>query len=54
MIADCDTGGVTGFALIAASFILKLRREERFVAAAFGDQWRAWRERTWALVPFLF
>ncbi len=53
-IADGDVGGSTGFAVIAASFIAKLRREERFIAAAFGDEFRAWRKRTWALIPFLY
>lgn len=53
-IADGDIGGSTGFAVIAASFIAKLRREERFIAMAFGEEFRAWRKRTWALVPFVY
>lgn len=53
-IADGDVGGSTGFAVIAASFIAKLRREETFIAAHFGDDFRAWRKRTWALIPYVF
>jgi protein-S-isoprenylcysteine O-methyltransferase Ste14 len=53
-IADGDVGAVVGFIMIAGSFILKLRREERFIASAFGAEWTAWRIRTWALVPYLY
>jgi protein-S-isoprenylcysteine O-methyltransferase Ste14 len=53
-IGDGDVGSAIGFAIIAASFIIKSRREERFIATNFGDEFRAWRERTWALVPFVY
>jgi len=53
-LADGDVGSAVGFAIIAAGFIAKLKREERFVAAQFGEEWRLWRKRTWALVPFVF
>jgi protein-S-isoprenylcysteine O-methyltransferase Ste14 len=53
-IADCDLGGSAGFAVIAASFLAKLRREERFIAENFGDEFQSWRKRTWALIPFVF
>lgn len=53
-IADGDVGSAIGFAMIAAAFITKLHREERFVAAAFGEEWRVWRAHTWALVPFVY
>jgi protein-S-isoprenylcysteine O-methyltransferase Ste14 len=52
-ISDPDVGSVAGVSLIAVGFVVKLRREERFMAAEFGDEWRAWRARTWALVPFV-
>lgn len=53
-LADCDFDAVLGFALIAGSFVIKLRREERFVAANFGEEWARWRAHTWALVPFVY
>ncbi len=53
-IAAGDLGGALGFAILAAGFVVKMRREEKFIAAYFGAEWRAWHERTWALLPYVY
>ncbi|HEY1723665.1 MAG TPA: isoprenylcysteine carboxylmethyltransferase family protein [Magnetospirillaceae bacterium] len=54
VIVDADLDGVFGSVLIAGSFFLKLRREERFMPEAFDDDWLAWRTRTWVMIPYLY
>ncbi len=43
-----------GVPLIALSFLIKIRMEERFMAAQFGAAYADYRRRVRALVPFLF
>lgn len=43
-----------GFALVAASFVIKLRIEERFMAEQFGDAYQLYKKEVAALVPGLF
>ena len=40
-------GGVVGYGW-------RVIVEERALAAHFGDDWQAWRKRTWALIPFVW
>jgi protein-S-isoprenylcysteine O-methyltransferase Ste14 len=46
-----------GLALNVPLFLLLLSRiadEEKFLEAEFGDKYRAYREKTWRLVPFIY
>lgn len=44
---------IAGFALMIVAFVLKLRIEERFMAAQFGDAYARYRNDVAALVPFI-
>ena len=43
-----------GFVLVTASFVVKLRIEERFMADQFGDAYQLYKKEVAALVPGLF
>lgn len=45
--------GVLSVALAAAAFTYKLRLEERWMVETFGDQYRSYRARVRALIPFV-
>jgi protein-S-isoprenylcysteine O-methyltransferase Ste14 len=47
-------GGLTGCALIATGFVLKLRQEERMLIEHFGDNYRVYRQEVPALIPHLW
>ncbi len=53
-VALGQLAGLLGVALILLSFLPKLRREERFMAAEFPDAYPAYRQQVRALVPFVF
>ena len=44
---------LVGFALLLASCLVKIRREERFLTAEFGDTYRRFQAEIPMLVPFL-
>ena len=44
--------GIAGIALIALSFVIKYRLEERFLMEELGPEYAAYRKRVPALVPF--
>ena len=44
--------GIAGVALIATSFVIKYRLEERFLMEELGPEYAAYRKRVPALVPF--
>jgi protein-S-isoprenylcysteine O-methyltransferase Ste14 len=44
--------GIAGVALIALSFVIKYRLEERFLMEELGPEYAAYRKRVPALVPF--
>jgi protein-S-isoprenylcysteine O-methyltransferase Ste14 len=46
--------GLVAFCFLAAAYLLKLRREERFMAESFPDAYRRYRAQVPALVPFLY
>jgi protein-S-isoprenylcysteine O-methyltransferase Ste14 len=41
-------------ALILVAYLRKIRMEESALAAAFGEEFAAWRKETWALAPLLY
>jgi protein-S-isoprenylcysteine O-methyltransferase Ste14 len=45
---------LVGTLLVAASYVRKIRLEERVLAGRFGDEWEGYRARTRALVPGVF
>jgi len=45
---------VLGFALATAAFLRKLFVEERLMAAQFGEEHRAWAQKTKLLIPFVW
>jgi protein-S-isoprenylcysteine O-methyltransferase Ste14 len=52
-IATTQLRGLIAFALIAISLLYKLRLEEQWMRAQFGDTYAAYSRRVAALVPFL-
>jgi protein-S-isoprenylcysteine O-methyltransferase Ste14 len=40
--------------IMFAALWRKLRLEERYMIETFGDEYRRYRERTAALIPFIF
>lgn len=45
--------GILGVALIIASFVMKYRLEEQFLMQELGPEYRAYRKKVAALVPYL-
>jgi protein-S-isoprenylcysteine O-methyltransferase Ste14 len=39
---------------LAATYCWRIREEEAFMEAEFGDDWRAYKERTKKIVPFIY
>ena len=48
-----DWRGVVAFIVVFASFLYKLRHEERWLLESFGDSYAAYMRRTRALIPGL-
>lgn len=46
--------GPAGLAGFGTLFVLRVRREERMMEAAFGEAYRAYAARTWRVVPGVF
>jgi protein-S-isoprenylcysteine O-methyltransferase Ste14 len=46
--------GTIGFILISVSLVVKLRVEERWMAAEFAERYEQYRRSSWALIPFVF
>jgi len=53
-IARGEWRGVLAVLIIFAALWRKLRLEERYMIETFGDEYRRYRERTAALIPFVF
>jgi len=45
--------GLIAFPLILISIVWKLRVEERWMGAEFGERYERYRRSSWALIPFL-
>jgi protein-S-isoprenylcysteine O-methyltransferase Ste14 len=46
--------GVLAVAIVIISFARKLRLEERWMSETFGEDYRRYRARTAALIPFIW
>jgi protein-S-isoprenylcysteine O-methyltransferase Ste14 len=44
-------GGLFGFGLL---FALRIGPEERMMEEAFGDEYRAYRDRSWRIIPYIY
>jgi protein-S-isoprenylcysteine O-methyltransferase Ste14 len=53
-LAIGTAGGFVGLALFFLSFWIKLRQEEALMTEHFGDQYRDYKKRVKALIPFVF
>ena len=53
-IARDELRGVLAVVLVAYTFIAKLRLEERWLGEQFGARYAAFRQRTWALLPWVY
>jgi protein-S-isoprenylcysteine O-methyltransferase Ste14 len=53
-IARGEWRGVLAVLIIFAALWRKLRLEERYMIETFGDEYRRYRERSAALIPFIF
>jgi protein-S-isoprenylcysteine O-methyltransferase Ste14 len=47
-------GGLAGLVGFGLLFALRIGPEERMMEEAFGEEYRAYRKRTWRVIPFLF
>lgn len=47
-------GGLAGLVGFGLLFALRIGPEERMMEEAFGEEYRAYRRRTWRVIPFLF
>jgi protein-S-isoprenylcysteine O-methyltransferase Ste14 len=46
--------GMAAFLLVALALWWRLRIEERWMAAEFGQRYEGYRRSSWALIPFVF
>jgi protein-S-isoprenylcysteine O-methyltransferase Ste14 len=46
--------GLVAFVIIALALAWKLRVEERWMSAEFGERYERYRRSSWALIPFVF
>ena len=53
-LATCKWLAVAGFAMAALAYWRKVRLEEANLHTAFGADFQAYRQKTWALLPGLF
>lgn len=53
-IAQNWTAALVGLVPVLLVLSLRIRVEERALAAAFGEAWRAHCQRTWRLLPFVW
>lgn len=53
-IALGEWRGIVSLVLVAAAFIYKIQTEERFMIETFGAAYVDYRQKTRALIPFLF
>ena len=53
-IALGEVRGLIGFALVWAALWMKLQTEEAFMLQQFGEQYREYKKKVKALVPFVF
>lgn len=54
LVAAVSTATALGCALVVGSSALRMRREDRLLAAAFGDEWTRWSRRAGAITPRMF
>jgi protein-S-isoprenylcysteine O-methyltransferase Ste14 len=52
-IVSGEWRGLVAFCFLTAAYVLKLRREERFMAESFPDTYPGYRAQVPALIPFL-
>jgi protein-S-isoprenylcysteine O-methyltransferase Ste14 len=45
--------GLLAFPIALAALWLKSRVEERWMSAEFGERYAEYRQRSWALIPFV-
>ncbi|WP_411680183.1 methyltransferase family protein [Clostridium thailandense] len=43
-----------GFVLILFVYVLKISKEQKFLVEEFGDEYKAYIAKSWALIPFVF
>lgn len=53
-LASGKLSAMLGFLLAIAALVYKLRIEERWMSAQFGDQYRNYQSASWALLPFVY
>jgi protein-S-isoprenylcysteine O-methyltransferase Ste14 len=46
--------GLSGFIGFGLPFALRIGPEERMMEEAFGEEYRAYRSRTWRIIPYLY
>lgn len=53
-LAQGTLGGFVGFPFVFISCLVKARQEEGFMTRQFPNEYPAYRNRTWQLVPFIW
>jgi protein-S-isoprenylcysteine O-methyltransferase Ste14 len=54
LLVSGEIHAVIAFVVIVVAYLRKIRMEETVLAAAFGDEFAAWRRDSWALAPPLY
>jgi protein-S-isoprenylcysteine O-methyltransferase Ste14 len=45
---------LVGFLVILAAYLVKIKREEKFLFIEFGDSYRQYMKHSWALIPYIY
>jgi protein-S-isoprenylcysteine O-methyltransferase Ste14 len=45
---------LVGFLLVLVAYLIKIKREEKFLLIEFGAEYREYIKRSWALVPYIY
>jgi protein-S-isoprenylcysteine O-methyltransferase Ste14 len=54
LVFRCVVPGILMTAVIAATMVVRMNSEENLLQSQFGDEYKAYKSRTWRLVPYVY